>query len=170
MSPSRPLLLAILSAATLGLLSLGAPSVASATVAPDAVATTTRSDYTPVAADGASPAAVSPSGCVQQADYPHQSTHVAGTMNGQVRTTCRVYVPRISETAQMWETRWWGWDRIGSKGSVSVIDSKSVTVNASDKCRNNTVRVTGSGSVVDVDGRTYYAATESIHVKNPCHL
>jgi hypothetical protein len=81
-----------------------------------------------------------------------------------------VYVPRISENAQMWESRWWGWDRIGIKGSAGDIDSKALTVNASDKCRNNSVRVTGTGSVIDVDGRTYYATTESIHVKNPCHL
>jgi hypothetical protein len=172
MSPSRPLLLAVLSATTtFGLLTLGAPAVAAAAVAPDAVVSTAHSTDAPLAEPGAVvPDATSPSGCIQRADYPHQSTHVPGTMNGQVRTTCRVYVPRISETAQMWETRWWGWDRIGIKGSVNDIDAKSASANASDKCRNNTVRVTGSGSVVDVDGRTYYATTESIHVNNPCHL
>jgi hypothetical protein len=176
MSPSRPLLLAILSATTtLGLLTLGAPSVASAAVAPDAgrsnqPETTAHARYTPAPEAGASPAAVSPSGCIQRADYPHKSTHVPGTMNGVVRTTCLVYVHKISESAQMWETRWWGWDRIGIRGSVTDIDAKAASTNASDKCRNNTVRVTGSGSVVDVDGRTYYATTESIHVKNPCHL
>jgi hypothetical protein len=177
MSPSRPLLLAILSATTtLGLLMLGAPSVASAAVAPDAgpsnqPASTARSAYAPtVEAGAATPNTTSPSGCVQRADYPHKSTHVPGTMNGVVRTTCLVYVHRISESAQMWETRWWGWDRIGIRGSVSDIDAKAASANASDKCRNNTVRVTGSGSVVDVDGRTYYATTESIHVNNPCGL
>jgi hypothetical protein len=171
MSPSRPLLLAILiPATTLGLLTVGAPPVASAAVVPDAVASAAHSAYRPAAGTGAAPAAVSPSGCTQLADYPHKSTHVPGTMNGVVRTLCRIYVPRISETAQMWESRWWGWDRIGIKGSVSEIDSKGLSTNASDKCRNNTVRVTGSGSVLDVDGRTYYATTESIHVKNPCHL
>ncbi len=171
MSVPRPLLLTILSAATtLGLLTLGAPSVASAAVAPNAASITARSAYGPVPAKGASPTAVSPSGCIQTADYPHKSSHVPGTMNGVVRTVCRVYVPKISETAQMWESRWWGWDRIGIKGSVSQIDAKAMSANASDKCRNNTVRITGSGSVLDVDGRTYYASTESIHVKNPCHL
>jgi hypothetical protein len=178
MSPSRPLLLAILSATTtLGLLTLGAPSVASAAVAPNALPSTAHSAaYAPSTSStsstggAATPATVSPSGCVQQADYPHKSTHVPGTMNGTVRTTCRVYVPRISENAQMWEKRWWGWDRIGIKGSAGDIDSRVLTVNASDKCRNNTVRVTGSGSVIDVDGRTYYATTESIHVNNPCQL
>ena len=172
MSPSRPLLLAILAATTtLGLLTLGAPSVASAAVDLGAVPSAARSAYAPTTTGtGASPAGVSPSGCVQQADYPHKSTHVQGTMNGTVRTQCRVYVPRISESAQMWESRWWGWDRIGIKGSAGDIDSKALTVNASDKCRNNNVRVTGTGSVIDVDGRTYYATTESIHVKNPCNL
>jgi hypothetical protein len=172
MSLSRPLLLAILSATTtLGLLTLGAPSVASAAVAPNAVPNTAHASYHPVAAAGTvAPNTTSPSGCIQQADYPHKSTHVPGTMNGTVRTVCRVYVPRISENAQMWESRWWGWDRIGIKGSAGDIDSKALTVNASDKCRNNTVRVTGSGSVIDVDRRTYYATTESIHVKNPCQL
>jgi hypothetical protein len=148
MTVPRPFLLAILSVTTtVGLLLVGAPTASAATAA-----------------------TVSPSGCIQRADYPHKSTHVPGTMNGVVRTVCHVYVRRISESAQMWESRWWGWDRIGIKGFVSDIDSKALSANASDKCRKNTVRVTGSGSVLDVDGRTYYATTESIHAKNPCHL
>lgn len=88
MSPSRPLLLAILiPTTTLGLLTLGAPSVASAAVAPNTAASAPHSAYAPTTSGrGASPAAVSPSGCIQQADYPHKSTHVPGTMNGTVRT------------------------------------------------------------------------------------
>jgi hypothetical protein len=167
----RPLLLAILVPTTaLGLLTLGAPAAASAAVAPTASSSGAQSTYRPAPTTGASPNTVSPSGCVQRADYPHKSTHVPGTMNGVVRTVCLAYVRKISESAQMWESRWWGWDRIGIRGSVSDIDSKALSTNASDKCRNNTVRVTGSGSVIDVDGRTYYATTESIHVKNPCQL
>jgi hypothetical protein len=148
MTVPRAFLLALLSiATTVGLLMVEAPTAAAAVAA-----------------------TVSPSGCVQRADYPHKSTHVPKTMNGVVRTMCRVLVPKISESAQMWESRWWGWDRIGIRGAISDIESRGLSVNASDKCRNNTVRVTGSGSVVDIDGRTYYATTESIHVKNPCHL
>ena len=168
MSVPRSVRFTLLCAATtLGLLMAGAPQIASA-----ATAAGHQSTYAAAAAGGggAAPASVSPSGCVQFADYPHRSTHVPGTMNGLVRTSCRIYIPKISETAQMWESRWWGWDRIGIKGSVSDIDSKSASTSASDKCRNNSVRVTGSGSVVDVDGRTYYSSTESRHVTNPCGL
>jgi hypothetical protein len=95
---------------------------------------------------------------------------VPGTADGVVTTTCRASIPEISHTAQMWETRWWGWDRIGHKGSVTVFDSIGASTTAWDVCKKNTVRVTGNGFVVDVDGRRYYASTESIHVKNPCHL
>jgi hypothetical protein len=176
MSPSRPLLLAILSATTtLGLLTLGAPSVASAAVAPDAgpanrAASTSHSAYTPAAGTGASPATDSPSGCYQKADDPHDSGHRDGRMNGVVRTKCTRAVPRMSFTAQMWETRWWGWDRIGIKGSITVYGWSYAKTFGNDWCKNNTVRVTGNGYVIDVDGRTYYASTESAHVKNPCDL
>ncbi|HEY5013624.1 MAG TPA: hypothetical protein VIK61_13105 [Acidimicrobiia bacterium] len=159
----RPFILPIVSAvATIGLLLVAAPQVAAAaTGSPSAPATITLTG---------SPDAVSPSGCVQRADYPHASTHVPNTTNGVVTTRCNAYVPKIAHSAQLWETRWWGWDRIGHKGYVSVIDSKGASANGWDTCKKNTVRVTGSGSVVDVDGRTYYASTESIHVNNPCHL
>ena len=41
---------------------------------------------------------------------------------------------------------------------------------ANDWCKNNTVRVTGNGYVIDRDFRTYYASTISSSVKNPCAL
>jgi hypothetical protein len=41
---------------------------------------------------------------------------------------------------------------------------------ANDWCKNNTVRVTGNGYVIDRDGRSYYASTVSSSVKNPCGL
>jgi NAD(P)H-nitrite reductase large subunit len=70
----------------------------------------------------------------------------------------------------MWETRWWGWDRIGHKASVARWQAENISITAWDWCKKNTVRVTGSGYVIDVDFRTYYASTESIHVNNPCGL
>jgi hypothetical protein len=141
-----------------------------ALAAPVAAATTTgTSHYLP--GPGARPAAaVSPSGCVQTADYPHPSTHVRGTMGGAIRARCRNAVPELSHSAQMWETRWWGWDRIGAKGSVTKYWSNSANAFGTDHCRNSTVRVTGSGFVIDVDGLSYYASTESKHVTNPCRL
>src|SRR5882724_2489904 len=100
----RPLLLTIVSAATtLGLLTLGAPATASAAVAPTTSPSGAQATYRPAPTSGVTAAAVSPSGCIQRADYPHKSTHVPGTMNGVVRTVCLVYVRRISESAQMWE-------------------------------------------------------------------
>jgi hypothetical protein len=107
---------------------------------------------------------------VQYADYPHDSGHFDGRVNGTVRTVCRTAVPRISHTAQLWETRWWGWDRIGIKGSVTRYSTSFAKTFGNDWCKKNTVRVTGNGYVIDVDLRTYYASTESIHVTNPCHL
>jgi hypothetical protein len=161
---SRFLSLTLIAAtASLGFLVADAPQTASA-------ADPTPGSYHSAPGSGATRDATSPSGCIQRADYPHKSTHVPGTMNGVVTTTCRVYIPEISSSAQMWETRWWGWDRIGQRGTVTDRDSRVASTNASDTCKNNTVRVTGSGFVIDVDGKTYYASTESLHVKNPCNL
>ncbi|MDQ1468422.1 MAG: hypothetical protein QOH10_2837 [Actinomycetota bacterium] len=173
MSFPRSLVLAILSVtSTLGLLILGAPQVASATVsAPQAgQGSPDRSGYRSWKGTAPAPDVVSPSGCVQKADYPHASSHYPGRMNGVVRATCNTWVPRISHSAQMWETRWWGWDRIGTKGYVNAYNVKTASTEANDKCRRSTIRVTGSGFVIDIDGRSYYASTESIHVKNPCGL
>jgi hypothetical protein len=167
MSFARSLAVSIVAtAATIGLLMLGSPAIASAAVSPGAAPTTVGAGYRVAA----SPTAVSPSGCTQYADDPHDSGHRDGRMNGVVRTGCLNTVPRMSFTAQMWETRWWGWDRIGIKGSITVYGWKTAKTQGNDWCKNNMVRVTGSGFVVDVDNRTYYASTESIHVKNPCGL
>jgi hypothetical protein len=71
-------------------------------------------------------------------------------------------------TAQLWETRFWGWDRIGVPGLFSGDHTRQGSAFANDVCHDGTFRVTGSGHVVDVDGRTYFAASESAHVTNPC--
>ena len=182
MSVSRTLRLAILSsAATVALLTLAAPHVAGASAAaapaperPHGVSE--RAGYRAAPDPGAagpstvSTSMVSPSGCIQRADYPHRSTHKPGTADGVLRTTCNWHVPEIAQTAQMWETRWWGWDRIGTKGVIARFEIASVASTAWDWCKKNTVRVTGSGHVIDVDRRSYYASTVSISVKNPCNL
>jgi hypothetical protein len=172
---SRFLSLALISAtASLGLLVAGAPQTASAAApahtAPSPASGTPKAGYQ--AAPGADPAPnlVSPSGCIQRADYPHRSSHLPGTAAGVVTTTCNQYVPEIAFTAQMWETRWWGWDRIGTRGVVARWGVKQISATAWDWCKKNTVRVTASGHVIDVDFRWYYANTESVHVTNPCGL
>ena len=169
MSVPRPLLLTILSAVTtIGLLAGSAPPVASAAAAPQA--TTGRAGYGPRPSPQVVPNVVSPSGCVQYADQPHSSTTTPGRVNGKVRAVCSLTVPKMSHSAQLWETRWWGWDRIGINQPYSRLWSKFGRAMANDWCKNNTVRVTGNGYVIDRDGRSYYASTVSSSVKNPCGL
>jgi hypothetical protein len=164
-SPFRKLLV-LGTAATLCLLAVGAPPVASAA----ATSPATRSGYFPQPGTGVSAQAVSPSGCVQYADHPHYSSTAVNRVNGKVRAVCNVTVPKMSHSAQLWETRWWGWDRIGINQPYSRLWSKFGRAMANDWCRNNTVRVTGYGYVIDRDGQSYYASTVSGSVKNPCGL
>lgn len=112
----------------------------------------------------------SPSGCEQDAHDPHESNHQPGRMNGEVRATCRNPVPRMAHAAQMWETRWWGWDKIGVKGAFDRRGVRRGSAFGNDTCRKNWVRVTGDGEITDVDTRTYYASTESTHLENACRL
>jgi hypothetical protein len=172
MSLPRSFLLTILATATtLGFLTLSAPQVASATVsAPAPQGTTARAGYDAPAWSAPAPQLLSPSGCIQYADNPHYSTTTPGRMNAKVRAECVLTVPKMQHSAQLWETRWWGWDRIGINQPYSKLWSKFGRAMANDWCKNNTVRGTGYGYVTDRDGRTYYAATVSASVKNPCTL
>ena len=156
--------LALSTTAAVGLLILAAPQVASAASG--------QAGYVLAApASTASPSlAISPSGCVQTAMWPHASTHVPGTMNGGIGTKCSRVVPQISLTAQMWETRWWGWDRIGIVGRMNAYYHNAALTYANDRCRKSTIRTTGTGYVIDIDNQHYYASTESKHVYNPCNL
>jgi hypothetical protein len=170
MSHLRSFLLTIVAVATaFGFLTLGATEAASAaTSAP--VGTTARAGYDSPAWGGPAPQTVSPSGCIQYADNPHYSSTTPGRVNAKVRAQCSLTVPKMQHSAQLWETRWWGWDRIGIGTPYSKLWSKFGRALANDWCRNNTVRVTGYGYVIDRDGRSYYAATVSVSVKNPCAL
>jgi hypothetical protein len=172
MSAHRSFGLAFLSAtATLCLLGIGTPQLASATVAVSAApAAVDRTGYRAMPNNGASPNAVSPSGCVQYADHPHRSTTIPTRVNGKIRAVCKLSVPKISLSAQLWETRWWGWDRIGINQSVNRSWASYALAMANDWCKKNTVRVTGNGYVIDRDGRSYYASTVSASIKNPCNL
>ena len=132
----------------------------------------TTGAYAPRGARGAArPAAapVSPSGCWQQIDNPHKSKYF-GDIAAELRTTCRNPIPEIAQSVQLWESRWWGWDRVGSKGSVHVYWESRVTSWSNASCRNSSMRATGSGTIVDLDGDKYYASTASPSVKNPCKL
>ena len=82
----------------------------------------------------------------------------------------RVDTESLKLSAQMWETRWWGWDRIGINQTVTRSWATYALAMANDWCKNNTVRVTGNGYVIDRDGRSYYASTVGASIKNPCNL
>lgn len=91
-------------------------------------------------------------------------------MNGEVRATCNTTVPRMYHTAQMWEVRWWGWDRIGIVGTHDRTWVSYGSAFGNDTCRKNWVRVTGDGFIDDRDGQRYYSNTESSPIYNPCGL
>src|SRR5258706_8105972 len=97
----RFLSLTLISAtASLGLLVAGAPQTATA-AAPASASTTAKAGYRAAPTSDPAPNLVSPSGCIQRADYPHKSSHHPGTADGVVTTTCNQYVPEIAFTAQM---------------------------------------------------------------------
>ncbi len=132
----------------------------------------TRSDVSAASssAEAAPQPAVSPSGCIQRAHHPHKSSHEPGRMNAEVRATCNTNVPLMSHEAQMWERRFWGWDRIGDKQPFQDDWVDEGSAYANDVCRNNNIRATGLGEIADIDGKTYYAKTESARIDNPCSL
>ena len=111
-----------------------------------------------------------PSRCFQLANNVHKSLHF-GWMAGEVRATCQGLVPHMYHTAQLWQSRWWGGEEIGTRGTF---DQAHVEVGSAygfdTSCIVNWVWDTGNGSVNDVDGATYYAGTEGIHIYNPCRL
>ena len=112
----------------------------------------------------------SPSGCEQQAHNPHASDHRDGRMNAEIRATCKNKVPRMQHTAQLWETRIWGWNEIGVPGSFNGHDVQKGRAFANDVCKKNLVRVTGLGDITDTDSHVYYSGTESNPIDNPCNL
>lgn len=114
--------------------------------------------------------AVNPANCIQQANNPHVSTtpRENGQVKGEVRTTCAYRIQHLYQTAQLWEKRWWGWDRVGTKG-VYDKDFPTTTVQTFGRssCRNNKMRTTGYGEA-KIAGKIYYAQTESDAVKIVC--
>ena len=109
-----------------------------------------------------------PSQCVQQANNPHRSDHF-GWMSAEVTANCRAKVIHMHHSAQLWENRWWGGEKIGASDTFDKTNVQSGAANAHEDCiANDPIWVTGEGYVVDTDGQTYDAATESDHITNPC--
>lgn len=113
--------------------------------------------------------AATPSGCKGSLGLPHKSKHVAGTINSSGKTHCTLGpVPRIYVSAQLWEQRWWGWDRVGNFDSQVRTPGQKVRAFSSWECRKNWFRVTTRHEVTDVDRRDYYINQVSREVWNPC--
>lgn len=118
----------------------------------------------------------SPSGCELIAQNPHRSNwweeRGEVVLHGKATARCRrgARVPQMSHTAQLWEHRFWGFDRIGTRGSYFGRWVTRGTATARAECVNNLTRTTGEGTIVDVDMRTYDAWDESAHIHNPCNL
>ena len=86
-----------------------------------------------------------PANCTTAAHDPHPSSHQPGRINAEVRQTCPVVVDDISAEAQLWEDRFWGWDRIGEKGFALPKRGTKASAFANAECRVNDIRVTGFG-------------------------
>ena len=90
---------------------------------------------------------------MQTADHPHNSFHEPTRANGTVRAESAASLPGPQATAHAARCG----RRGGGVGTASESGEKvtrafvaSVGTNANDWCKNNTVRVTGYGYVIDV--------------------
>lgn len=98
-----------------------------------------------IAVSCADPGAYNPAKCVTTANDPHPSGHVPGKINAEIRQKCPLSVSDISAEAQLWEDRFWGWDKIGSPGFAGPKTGSQISAFAHADCRDNDIRVTGYG-------------------------
>jgi hypothetical protein len=103
----------------------------------------------------------SPHLCRGQSNLPHRSTHNPANVNGEARTYCRAgAVSYLWAQAQLWEKRWWGWDKVGTPVSNSTSNRTTVSAFDATACRNNDWRTTGKHVVTD-NGHPYSGETAS---------
>lgn len=57
----------------------------------------------------------SPAGCIGKSNYPHQSSVLLG-IKGVSQIDCNYAVEKLRTTAQLWRKRWWGYQKVGTKG------------------------------------------------------
>jgi len=98
--------------------------------------------------------------CQLTIDYPHSSGHVRGTINVEAHTNCNLHVDSIQQTVQLWEKRWWGYDRIGTRGNGFVTQSRYLKTNAVAGCRSNDIIATAAGRA-SIGGKTFSATVQS---------
>ncbi len=108
-------------------------------------------------------------GCDLRLDDIHASRHVPGNMNVVFTVSCPLSLPELHIEAQLWEVRWWGWDRIGIRGTESRYNASYAQTNASDRCRNNRIRATANGYGIHF-GMRYEGPEQRRYANNPCNL
>lgn len=89
---------------------------------------------------------LSPARCGDQLHNIHASSHRPGRMNVEYRVTCKLgSAEKLHGEVQLWEDRFWGWDRIGVAGNSTKRNARKLSVYANDVCRNNHIEATASG-------------------------
>lgn len=99
----------------------------------------------------------------------HASTHRPGRMNVTFTVRCNQQMSTLHVWAQLWEDRWWGWDRIGVKGKSTSDNVTKSTVHANDRCRNNYIRATSGGWGI-LNGTYHQGPSYTRYATNPCNL
>ena len=61
-------------------------------------------------------------------------------MNAEIEAVCDSAVPFMYHTAQLWEKRWWGLDKIGVKGTFTGENRWSGSAYSNDVCKINHIR------------------------------
>ena len=109
--------------------------------------------------------------CRLRAHHIHESEHKDGRMNGEVRGTCRPAVRWMWHYAQLWEWRFWGWDRIGRRGIYNHGPTTVGSAYGNDICRDGHIRLEGYGWIQSNNGQIYFAHHPVWrYATNPCGL
>lgn len=99
----------------------------------------------------------SPAGCVGKSNNPHETVY--GYIKGVTQVDCDAFVSELRTTAQLWRLRWWGYEKVGTKGDNTNQWDDQVKASAKyDWCESNRWRTTGDHWSVE-RGKTYTAHT-----------
>jgi hypothetical protein len=113
---------------------------------------------------GSIPVEFSPAGCVGKSNNPHRTWGGSSyIIKGVSQIDCLSYVSSLRTTAQLWRKRWWGYEKVGTKGDNTdpPPGTSARQVKASGVfygCENNTWRLTSDHWSVE-NGKTYTAST-----------
>jgi hypothetical protein len=109
------------------------------------------------------PVELSPAGCVGKSNNPHATNDDYGRriVKGISQIDCTSWVYSLRTTAQLWRKRWWGYEKVGTKGdNTNCCDVRQVKASGTFyPCQNNTWRLTADHWSVEYNGKTYTAST-----------